>query len=1074
MSQIPMANTAFVYEFLGQSGTGGLWIGNQYTETMIIDGQEAYCVDMITPVEKNHMYSRTSLQASTYYSQEQANRIRAMLANSYPTKTVANLASASGIKSLTAKQAVAATQLAIWTLSNASDTLPNTGNLEGDNATNVKKMVSYLLALAPAGAYQTQPIELVFDTKQEQGNVIFDYGRSINVASLQNHNIVVTKDGVVVPHTSSGTKVIVDASGVTTKATYAITLKGTQQLAADVYFYNPEGGRQASQALISYFAGVSQVQQSTSMVFDPTLEQIHVGLEAKKAYNRPLVGDDFVFALYETNAQSSTLKERVTNNKQGDIVFSNLVFNQSQLNQVFTYQIKEEVGQLGGVTYDTLVYDIRVELVSQDGSLQARVSYHLDGSNIDQVVFTNTYQAQATSLVLDAKKVLEEKAFGANTFQFELRDSNNNVLERVGNQVDGTIVFSPLHYKLVGRYTYTMQEVIPEEKELGMSYDIRVYNVTVEVSDNLQGQLVATPTYQIENQVTDEIVFVNQYKPLATTASLEASKVLLGRSLDDEMFAFTLSNKYKDLETVWNQGAAIRFAPLTFDKVGNYHYFIREEYGELPAIQYDEQVYAVIVNVVDVAGQLQASIHYPDETGIVFTNTYTPTPIRETITLDKVLVGKDLKTGQFTFILTSEDGEIQRVSNAADGTIVFEGIEVSAAGTYHFTIKEELDNQPGIIYDTKEVKVRIDVVDDGLGNLSSVVSYDSDANFENRVIQGKLALYKVDAANGRLLEGAKFDVIDEFGNIVDTLITDVDGQAISKKLNYGTYHVVETQAPLGYIKNPTPVPFEIVKEGVEVVLVLRNNDERMGMQGIVFTKRMETSARSDHDDAYLAVRFGVFVNESMEMLNANYELVRYEPGDLLVELEIDADGQLIVEHLAMIPGSYYLQETKTHGDYVLDQTQYPFEVSRAEPVAVVSTEEVFNLLERNNLIINKMDQETNLPLANAVFQLYDQDMKAVEGFEVTTDKEGVAIFSKLANGTYYVVETSAPDGYVKDTKANPVVLKDVDQTLVLTNVKVVETGVKQPLVLYFGWMLFGLIGLGMLVKNKSRSNKRMK
>lgn len=160
---------------------------------------------------------------------------------------------------------------------------------------------------------------------------------------------------------------------------------------------------------------------------------------------------------------------------------------------------------LGGQTLDGVVYDgtsfpVHVSVVDTGrGTLAATVSYP-EGA----VAFVNAYETTDASVVLKANKTLEGRELAADAFTFVVRDEQGAVVAQATNGADGTIMFPAITFNEAGVYEYTVSEVLGRED--GMTYDERAFGVTVTVTDNGKGQLVAAVVY-----ANGEPAFVNTY-----------------------------------------------------------------------------------------------------------------------------------------------------------------------------------------------------------------------------------------------------------------------------------------------------------------------------------------------------------------------------------------------------------------------------------------------------------------------------------------------------------------------------------------------------------------------------------
>ena len=113
-----------------------------------------------------------------------------------------------------------------------------------------------------------------------------------------------------------------------------------------------------------------------------------------------------------------------------------------------------------------------------------------------------------------------------------------------------------------------------------------------------------------------------------------------------------------------------------------------------------------------------------DDANAAFVNTYAHSTTSVVLGATKVLSGKALADGQFTFVLTAEDGTVYQAKNDAAGSVAFPALTFAEPGTYVYTISEVNDKQANVTYDTATYNVVVNVVDDGQGNLVATVAYD--------------------------------------------------------------------------------------------------------------------------------------------------------------------------------------------------------------------------------------------------------------------------------------------------------------------------------------------------------------
>ena len=425
----------------------------------------------------------------------------------------------------------------------------------------------------------------------------------------------------------------------------------------------------------------------------------------KKLTGRAMKAGEFEFDLF--NDKTNKVVETVTNDAEGNINFAELTFDKAG---TYNYHIVEKKANTTekGVTYDANPVGVTVTVTADaEGKLSAAVAYENDDKT-----FENTYAAERTPATLEVTKVLTGRTLKADEFEFVLKnDADGSEVQKVKNTADGKVAFAPIEYTAAGTYKYTIVETNAGQTIDGVTYDSLEVKVTVEVTDDGEGNLTANVTYPADKE------FNNSYGASKAKASLEVTKKLTGRELKADEFEFTLTDQYGNVkETVKNdKDGNVKFSALEFDKVGTFTYKIAEKAGTATGITYDTKTITATVTVVDNGkGALEATVAYDDEKA--FENTYTPAGATSvTLGAKKVLEGKDLEAGKYSFELKKADGTVvETVTNAADGTVTFSPIsyDESQVGTHKYTISEVAGTETGITYDktVQEVEVTVEKV----------------------------------------------------------------------------------------------------------------------------------------------------------------------------------------------------------------------------------------------------------------------------------------------------------------------------------------------------------------------------
>ena len=387
-------------------------------------------------------------------------------------------------------------------------------------------------------------------------------------------------------------------------------------------------------------------------------------IEAKKVLNgKELEADKYEFELKENDKVVATAK----NTADGSISFPEIEYTKAG---TYTYTMSEKAGNEAGVTYDKTSHKVTVEVVDNgQGQLEATVTS-------EKPVFVNDYVAKPGKKAIEAKKVLNGKALEADKYEFELKDSEGNLVDTAKNKADGSITFKELEYKEPGQHTYLVSEKAGNEENV--TYDTTVHTVTVDVADNGQGQLVATIT-------SEQPVFTNTYTkpaPAADTITIEASKTLVGKELEAGKYEFELKEGDKVIGTATNAAdGKVVFPSITYTEAGKHTYTVAEKAGNEENVTYDTTVHTVTVEVADngqgklvstITGNKPAFVNkYTAPTPPPTPNPQQPTPATATIQANKVLTGKELKDGQFEFELTYQGNVVDTAKNKADGSVTF-------------------------------------------------------------------------------------------------------------------------------------------------------------------------------------------------------------------------------------------------------------------------------------------------------------------------------------------------------------------------------------------------------------------
>ncbi len=487
----------------------------------------------------------------------------------------------------------------------------------------------------------------------------------------------------------------------------------------------------------------------------------------------------------------------------------------------FVYYLAEINTNVTDVTYDTSVYKVVVTVKDNlDGTVSAtytmyklvRVNEADDGNggvirtpefdeqnSVTEPTFTNIYNyPDKAQLILNGNKVLTNRIQNIGEFSFKLYETDSTfdytgkTAKTATNNVNGDFVFETLSFNTAGTYYFVVVEENSGQTIKGITYDNNKYHITVEVEQKINNStntswLQATPSYySVKDSATvNSMVFNNSYDPKDAEITLSGTKILTGKTLQDNEFEFVITPAGNTVlptgydNSVKNLGGTFTFQKLVFDKAGVYTYNVTESEVASSNYDYDKSVYAVTVTVTDNSeGVLSAKVSIlkngVESSEIVFRNGFVPTPIEFDISAEfggtKNLDGKPVEDGEFEFkLINAINGEQigDTVKNFKDGgknIFKFPKVTIPEAGKYHYKITEVIGDEKGVSYDTASYHVVLDVVQDDNGIL-----HIKDDTATADIVEGK-QLYKgtvtKEDVSGVLTEVVHYENISQNGEIV--------------------------------------------------------------------------------------------------------------------------------------------------------------------------------------------------------------------------------------------------------------------------------------------------------------------
>ena len=457
---------------------------------------------------------------------------------------------------------------------------------------------------------------------------------------------------------------------------------------------------------------------------------------------RDLKEGEFSFELVE----GDKVVAKGTNAADGTIAMDKITYDKPGTH---TYTLREklpnEAGLSNGITYDKTNYTIKTSVIDNgDGTL--KVTHTLEGTKPAR--FENKYNtAPNESSVTDqikATKYLTGRDLKDGEFSFELVEGND-VVARGTNAADGTITMNKITYTKAGTHTYTLREV-KGDADNGITYSTAAYTIVTAVTDDGNGKL----TVKHELQDVEKAIFENAYSVTPNNSSvtdqITATKVLDGRDLKADEFSFELVEDGEVVATGANDAdGKITMSEITYNEPGKHTYTLREVPGDAGnGITYDGKTYTIETTVTDNGkGELVVKHELNGADEAKFNNSYKPNPdefsVTDEIKANKVLTGRDLKDGEFSFELVEGEGEDAKVvakgTNAADGKITMSAVKYTKPGTHIYTLREVNGGttSKGITYSNAKYTIETTITDNGDGTLSATHELKSDkpATFRN-------------------------------------------------------------------------------------------------------------------------------------------------------------------------------------------------------------------------------------------------------------------------------------------------------------------------------------------------------
>ena len=781
-----------------------------------------------------------------------------------------------------------------------------------------------------------------------------------------------------------------------------------------------------------------------------------------------LAANEFVFSLYEVAADGTRTPVldkdgnpmRAFNDAEGKVTFGEISYTQDDQG-THHYEIVEETGNDSAVTYDKEPVKATITVSDKDGSgvLSTEVAYEKDG----HTSFKNEYHANGKIAFQGLKKLTGNRGAEVKDgeFTFTVTDDATGKVVATGKTKDGGVIeFTEISYteKDKGEHTYTITE--DKGSDSNITYSEESVKVTVNVTDNNNGELEATVTYP-----EGGAVFTNAYNAKGEV-ELSASKTLTGSSLAAGQFSFELKDDQGNvLQTKTNDAEgkvtfdSLKYTEADIDKT--YTYTVSEKNNNITGVTYDTIVYIVKVQITD-SKDSDGTLNITTTTEkngeaveeMTFANTFAGTvKLVKTSTEGKTLPGAEFalyaKNAKGEYELYTADNEKGLYTTDSKGQI---NVKNLPANDYYFIetkapagyiIKKASDGTD------QKYTFKIGIMDGDAGivenaKVNAELTVENDINGTNSItVTKKITYFDMDTLDEYEMTwpNQTFYVnlfTDPEGTIpyrtstpkAFTVSKDSVGTATFDKVSKGTYYVFETDAEGNSIPMDTQMNDNSGKRYAAVID--GDGDNKVDLDVTTDAEPGKINLVNRYFDIPDGSSYKAWIEISKEVLKGTDAIdvddtfyagifTKTDDGDYdfyqIVQLENNGTVRTEVAlggENGDQPITYYVFETDATGS-IIDQTTFAYTISGEGEVTLDKENTSAELTITNtmkdqdedfNLLIRKVD-ENKSALAGAKFQMKDEDGKVIDTWTSTLAEHPLT----LEPGTYKLSELAAPSGY---------------------------------------------------------------
>ena len=678
---------------------------------------------------------------------------------------------------------------------------------------------------------------------------------------------------------------------------------------------------------------------------------------------------------------------------------------------------------------------------------KSSVGYYLDSTSYNvfvngETIFNVTSKEKVIKGKIKINKVDSEtnscKAQGQATLKgaiYEILDLKGNVVDTITIGEDCTATSKYLAY---GRY-----KVREKNESKGYYIDTNIYNANI-IEDNVIN--ITSKEKVIKNYIS----ILKQYDYVdGTTQFLNAEANIKFEIFypDGTKFGEVITDKngYATLDIPYGVWKFRQVNSNTgFEKIYDF-YITVDENSEL------EQYYNILNNklsaylqVFKVDSETGKRIELADTTFKILnldTNKYVSQYVGGKVYSEF----KTDETGKFITYLKLEAGNYKLIEVKSPNSYLIDtnGLPFTIGDEtyYNYTTYGAFIT---VYFENSPIKGQLEINKDGEKFIANSGSFSYEKVTLENVVFNIYASEDIKTADGKHLYYNK-------GDLVDTITTDKNGYALSKKLPLGKYFYVEVKTNDNYILDTKEYHFELTEKDNTTPVVYKSlsilNKYEKGELEFTKTDLINGEAIAD-------TKIEIYT----------------EKDELIYSGITDTNGKVVIKNLP-VNQKFYIIEIEPATGYVITEEKVYFEIKDNGEIvkAKMSNKPIMGELE-----FTKVDLSTSEPLPNTLIEIYTEEDELI--FSGRTDDKGMIIIKGLRYGKYYILEKEAPEGYILNTekmyfeiKENGQVVKSIMTNEMIPVIVEVPNTSKNDLPIIPISIIFSVLGLGLIIYGKKKS-----